>query len=135
MSIQVPAQVLEAFAVKAELSLPELSRLLGRDKKTLSSEREAGLLPVHIKGRGVERRHYVCTLADITEYYRRTGEACQSSASRIHLTTNSTSRSKVIAFSARPNAKMNVMLRKSRKRSALKLPDLSVKPSTQSEGP
>lgn len=41
------------------------------DLKTLGRHREAGNLPVHIKGTGLERRHYVCTLTDVAEFYRK----------------------------------------------------------------
>lgn len=131
MSDRVPEAVSAAFDGQPHLSMPKLARAMGMDRETLARHRENGDLPVHIKGTGLERRHYVCTLSDVAEFYRRTGEACQSLGSKIHPTTSSISRSKVIAFTARPSAKMNVTLRKLRKRSALKLLGSSTTPSQQ----
>src|SRR5229473_1452941 len=117
----VPDEVRVAFAGAPHLSMPQLAKAMRMDLKTLKGHREAQNLPVHIKGTGLERRRYVCTLSDVKEFYRRTtGEACQSSGSKTRPTSNSISRSKVTASTARPKAKMNVRLRKSRKRSGLK---------------
>ena len=124
----IPDEVRDAFDGVPHLTMPQLAKAMRMDLKTLKGHREAQNLPVHIKGNGLERRHYVCTLNDVVEFYRRTGEACQSSESRIRPTINSTSKSKVIAFTARPKAKMNVRLRKSRKRSGLKPPNSSPTP-------
>lgn len=125
----VPAKVLELFKDRAELSLRELAQAIGRDMKTMNRHRLAGLLPVHIKGTGLERHHYVCTLHDVAEFYRRTGEAGQFSTSLIPPSTSLTFKSKAIAFTAKPQ--MNVTLRRRRKRSVLKLDGSSSKPSGQ----
>ena len=124
----VPEEVRTAFDGNPHLTMPKLAKAMRMDLKTLGRHREAQNLPVHIKGTGLARRHYVCTLNDVAEFYRRTGEACQSSGSRSHPTISSISKSKVIAFTARPKAKMNVRLRKSRKRSELKPPGSSPTP-------
>ena len=84
----IPACIVQAFGESSTLSLPALAPLLGMDLKTLRKHREAGNLPVHIKGTGVARRHYVCTLNDVVEFFRRTGEACQSSRSEIPRSIN-----------------------------------------------
>ncbi len=68
----IPPAILAAFGVRAELSLRALAAAMGRDIRTLQRHREVGELPVHIKGIGKTRRHYVCTLADVAEFYRRT---------------------------------------------------------------
>ncbi|WP_454619031.1 hypothetical protein [Bradyrhizobium cenepequi] len=125
----IPPQILAAFHERTELPLSRLAKIMGRDIKTLQRHREAGLLPVHIKGTGLERRHYVCTLNDVVEFYKRTGEAGQFSASPIP-PTSLTSKSKVIALTARPKPPMNMRLR-SRKRSVLQLDGSSNKPSGQ----
>ncbi|BBB99356.1 hypothetical protein BE61_48010 [Bradyrhizobium elkanii USDA 61] len=132
---QIPPEVRAAFEGEPHLSMPRLAKAMHMDKETLARHREAGNLPVHIKGTGLERRHYVCTLSDIAEFYRRTGEACQFSASKTLHITSSTSRSKVIAFTARPKKPTNVRLRKSRKRSELKPPGSSKNPSAQDANP
>lgn len=119
----IPKPVLAAFAQRAELPIRALASAMGRDIRTLQRHREAGELPVHIKGTGVTRRHYVCTLADVAEFYRRTGEACQYSGSKALPTSSSISRSNVIAFTAQQKSGMNVRLRKSKKRSEPKPQD------------
>jgi hypothetical protein len=125
----IPQPVLDAFAGRAELPLRDLARAMGRDIKTLTRQRKAGNLPVHIKGVGVERRHYVCTLKDVAEFYQRTGEsACQSSESGTHSSINSTFKLKANDFTAQRAARMNVRPRKSRGRSVLKLSDYSMNP-------
>ena len=93
MSDLIPNAVLAAFGDRSELPIRALAKAMGRDIKTLKKHRETGDLPVHIKGTGLVRRHYVCTLADVEEFYRRTGEACPSSGSKTRPTTNSISRS------------------------------------------
>jgi hypothetical protein len=118
----VPDHVRAAFAGAPYLTLPKLAKAMRMDRKTLNGHRESQTLPVHIKGTGKERQHYVVTLGDVEEFYRRTGEAsCQSSRSRTRPSINSTSRSKVIDFTGRQSAKMNVKPRKSKRRSGLKL--------------
>lgn len=114
----VPSRVLDAFADQSVLPLARLAPAMGMDIKTLRKHVEAQNLPVHIKGTGVVRRHYVCTLDDVAEFYRRTGEACQSSRSEIRPTTSSISRSKVCVFPGPRNAGMNVTLRTSKRRGA-----------------
>lgn len=109
----IPQKVLDAFTGRATLSLLELARAAEIDKTTLGRHREAGTLPVHVKGCGLVRRHYVCTLADVAAFYRNIAsraEPCRS-ASRTPLTTTTTFRSAVIGFPARPSAGMNVTLR------------------------
>lgn len=68
----VPPHVLAAFEGHAHLTMPTLAKVLEMDRKTLDGHRKAYNLPVHIKGTGLERRHYVCTLADVAEFYRKT---------------------------------------------------------------
>jgi hypothetical protein len=131
----IPPKILGCFSDRSELTLRELAQAMGRSIKTLQKQRQAGLLPVHIKGAGLERRHYVCTLGDVAEFYKRTGEECQFSESKIPPTTSSISKSKAIDFTARQKSVMNVRPRKSRKRSALKLSDLSNKPSDLDANP
>ncbi|MGX9392517.1 hypothetical protein ACWX0K_20580 [Nitrobacteraceae bacterium UC4446_H13] len=116
MSRTIPERVLQAFDGQATIALPRLASVIPMDLKTLRKHRELGNLPVHIKGTGVARRHYVCTLNDVEEFFRRTGEACPSSRSEIPHITSSTSKSRVYAFPAQRNAGMNVTQRKSRKR-------------------
>ncbi len=65
----LPQKILDAFTERSELSLKALARAMEPDIKTLQRHREAGELPVHIKGTGVTRRHYVCTLADVATFY------------------------------------------------------------------
>jgi hypothetical protein len=55
----IPEPVLAAFGDRSELSIRALAAAMGRDIRTLQRHREAGELPVHIKGTGVTRRHYV----------------------------------------------------------------------------
>ena len=129
----VPEHVLAAFESEPHLSMPKLAKVMKIDRATLGKHREAGNLPVHIKGTGLERRHYVCTLGDVAEFYRRTGEACQSSESKTRPITSSISRSKVIGFTVRPKNGMNVKLRKSRPRSAPK-PSASLTTPSQPDG-
>lgn len=124
---QIPPEVRAAFDGEPHLSMPRLAKAMRMDKETLARHREAGNLPVHIKGTGLERRHYVCTLSDIAEFYRRTGEACQFSASKTLPTTSSISRSKVTAFTGQPKTRMSVMQRKPRKGNVLKLSGSSQK--------
>lgn len=119
--VDLPDRVLRAFEGQATIALPHLAPLIPMDLKTLRKHRELGNLPVHIKGTGLARRHYVCTLNDVEEFFRRTGEACPSSRSEIPRTTNSTSKSRVYDFPAQRNAGMNVTQRKSRKRAGSKL--------------
>ena len=118
----IPPQVLAAFEGEPHLTMPALARVLRMDRKTLDGHRKAGILPVHIKGTGLERRHYVCTLADVAEFYRRTGAACQYSESENRPTSSSTSRSKVIAFTGPRPARMNVRLVSSKRPGAQKQP-------------
>jgi hypothetical protein len=126
----VPDEVRAAFAGAPHLTMPQLAKAMRVDPKTLKGHREAQNLPVHFKGTGIERRHYVCTMSDVEEFYRRTtGEACQSSGSKTRPTSNLISRSKVTASTARPKAKMNVRLRKSKRRSELK-PQGSLPPTS-----
>lgn len=120
MSRSVPDRVLRAFEEQATIALPRLAPLIPMDLKTLRKHREAGNLPVHIKGVGVARRHYVCTLSDVEEFFRRTGEACQSLGSKTPPIINSTSKSKVYDFPGPRSAGMNVTLRRTRKRAAPK---------------
>lgn len=119
----IPEVIRAAFGDRAEISLQALARAMGRDIKTLRRLRMSQQLPVHIKGTGLARRHYVCTLSDVAEFYRRTGEACQYFASEARPITSSTSKSNIIDFTGRPKSEMNVKLRTSRKRSAPKLSD------------
>ncbi len=128
----IPSKVAEAFAGHATLPFQTLARAMEMDVKTLSKHRELGNLPVHIKGVGIARRHYVCTLADVAEFYRRTGEACQSSRSENPRSINLTSRSKVYAFPVQPSAGMNVTRRITRKPVARK-PNASPSKSRQPE--
>lgn len=72
MESAVPPQVLAAFEGEPHLTMPALARVLKMDRKTLDGHRKAENLPVHIKGTGLARRHYVCTLADVAEFYRKT---------------------------------------------------------------
>lgn len=120
MSRALPDRVVEAFAGQSTVTLPVLAASIPMDIKTLRKHREAGDLPVHIKGVGVARRHYVCTLADVQEFFRRTGEECQSSRSEIPRTISSTSRSRVFDFPGPRSAGMNVTLRSSKKPGARK---------------
>lgn len=120
----IPPHVLAAFEGEPHLTMPALAKVLKMDRKTLDRHREAQNLPVHIKGTGLERRHYVCTLADVAEFYRRTGAACQYSASKTRLITSTTSRSNVIGFTVPPSARMNVRLVSSSKGAKRKQPDL-----------
>jgi len=124
----LPPAVIKAFQGAPSLALPDLAPAMGYSVKTLRKHRELGNLPVHIKGTGVARRHYVCTLADVAEFYRRTGESCQSSRSEIPRTINSTSKSKVLDFPGPRNAGMNVTRRKSRGR-AVPRPNASLTPT------
>jgi hypothetical protein len=125
----IPDDVQDAFDGVPYLTMPQLAKALRMDLKTLNRHREAGNLPVHIKGTGAQRRHYVCTMNDVAEFYRRTGEAsCQSSGSRIVPTTSSTFKLKAIAASGPRLVRMNVKPARSRKRSALKLIGSSKKP-------
>jgi hypothetical protein len=55
--------------------MPALAKALRMDVKTLRAHRERQNLPAHNKGLGIKRQHYVCTLNDVAEFYRRTGEA------------------------------------------------------------
>ena len=71
MSI-VPDEVRAAFAGRPAIGMPQLAQALRIDIKTLIRHRDAGDLPVHIKGTGLVRRRYVCTIDDIVEFYRRT---------------------------------------------------------------
>lgn len=128
----VPAKVAEAFAGRSTLPFQKLARAMEMDVKTLAKHRELGNLPVHIKGVGVARRHYVCTLADVAEFYRRTGEACQSSRSENPRSINLTSRSKVFAFPVQLSAGMSVTRRTTRKRAAQK-PNGSLRKPQQPE--
>lgn len=128
--MDIPAPVLAAFESAPHLSIPQLAKVARMDKKTLARHRKAGNLPVHIKGTGLERRHYVCTLNDVAEFYRRTGEACQSSGSETRPISNTTSVSKVIAFTARPARPMNVRLAGSKGTGKRKPSNSSSKPST-----
>lgn len=131
----LPEAILQAFEGVPHLSMPALAKAAKMDPKTLAKHREAGNLPVHIKGTGLERRHYVCTLNDVAEFYRRTGEECQSSRSETRPITSSISRSKAIDFTARQKPRTNVMLRKSRKRSALNPSGSSKNPSERDVNP
>jgi hypothetical protein len=70
----VPEEVRTAFDGNPHLTMPKLAKAMRMDLKTLGRHREAQNLPVHIKGTGLARRHYVCTLNDVAEFYRRTGE-------------------------------------------------------------
>ena len=106
----IPEEVRAAFAGSPHLTMPALAKALRMDLKTLTRHREAQNLPVHIKGTGLERRHYVCTLADVVEFYRRTGVACQSFGSEVRPISNSISRSRVIAFTGPRPLRMNVRL-------------------------
>jgi hypothetical protein len=58
----VPDEVRTAFDGTPHLTMPKLAKAMRMDLKTLGQHREAQNLPVHIKGTGLERRHYVCTL-------------------------------------------------------------------------
>lgn len=131
--MSVPVSVVNAFADRAALPLPELAKVVGMDVKTLRKHIAAERLPVHIKGTGLVRRHYVCTLDDVTEFYRRTGDACQSLGSEIPRSINSTSKSKVYAFPALRSAGMNVTRRISRARNAKKPRGLSKTQQAENE--
>ena len=74
----VPAEVLKAFDGTPYLTLPALARAMRMDPKTVRRHREAQNLPAHNKGLGIKRQHYVCTLNDVAEFYRRTGEAASA---------------------------------------------------------
>ena len=76
----LPDEVRAAFDGAPYLTMPRLAKALRMDPKTLRSHREAQNLPVHIKGTGLQRRHYVCTQSDVAEFYRRTGEAMTARA-------------------------------------------------------
>ncbi|NEV77917.1 hypothetical protein DYI24_12805 [Rhodopseudomonas sp. BR0C11] len=127
----LPPKVLEAFACRASLGLAELAEATEISLETLRKHRAEGTLPVHVKGFGVVRRHYVCTLPDVAEFYRNiaasSAQPCRS-GSRTPLTGNTISRSAVIAFPARPSAGMNVTLRTRKRRPALKPSGLSTNP-------
>lgn len=112
---ELPSEVVEAFAGKPTMPVGKLATVLGMDVKTIRKHIANDILPVHIKGTGLVRRHYVCTLADVAEFFRRTGEPCQSSRSETPRSINLTSRSKVYAFPAQRSAGMNVTLRTTRK--------------------
>ena len=116
----VPPIVVEAFASRATISLSSLAKLVGADVKTLNRAADCGILPVHIKGTGLVRRHKVCTISDVAAYFRNTGAKCPSSASPNHPTINSTSKSKVIVFPGQQSAGMNVTRRSLRKRAGPK---------------
>lgn len=118
--MRLPAHIEAAFQDRAEIPLLDLARLIPRDMKTLNKHRERGELPVHIKGTGLVRRHYVCTLSDVEEFYRRTGDACQSSRSETRPITSSISKSRVYAFPAQRKSGMNVTLRSSKRRGGQK---------------
>ena len=79
-TLELPSQVQEAFTNKPYLAMPALAKVTKIDLKTLRKHREVGNLPVHIKGTGSERRHYVCTLKDVIEFYRRTSISSLSTA-------------------------------------------------------
>lgn len=66
----LPASIVDAFHGRATLTFPEVAAVLEIDIKTLRGHRHAGNLPVHIKGTGLTRRHYVCTLHDVATFLR-----------------------------------------------------------------
>src|SRR5262245_19377179 len=68
----LPQMVLDAFEGRATLTVPELCRAMEMDAKTLRKHIAAETLPVHVKGTGVARRHYVCTLPDVAAFYEAT---------------------------------------------------------------
>lgn len=77
-SLDLPDEVRDAFDGAPYLTMPRLAKTMRMDPKTLRAHREAQNLPVHIKGTGLQRRHFVCTLNDVAEFYRRTGEAASA---------------------------------------------------------
>jgi hypothetical protein len=74
-SPSLPDEVRAAFNGAPHMTMPQLAKAMRMDPKTLRAHREAQNLPVHIKGTGLQRRHFVCTMNDVAEFYRRTGEA------------------------------------------------------------
>jgi hypothetical protein len=64
----VPEEVRAAFDGNPHLTMPKVAKAMRMDLKTLGRHREMQNLPVHIKGTGLERRHYVCTLNDVAEF-------------------------------------------------------------------
>lgn len=73
----IPAKVLAAFAERSTLSMPELAAVVEMDLKTLAKHRVAGNLPVRLKGFGIQRKHYLCTLEDVATFYTNLTRAAQ----------------------------------------------------------
>jgi hypothetical protein len=121
--MSMPAPVLSVTAIEAAfggrltIGAPAAARLLDMDIKTLQRHVAAGNLVGRLKGLGRTRRHRVFTRDDITRFLQTIAQEvpCPFIAPSAARTGNSISRSRVIAFPARPSASTNVTRRLSRK--------------------
>jgi len=67
---EVPENVRLAFVNRTLMSAPDVAALLGLSAKTLRAHIANGDLPGRIKGTGVTRRHWVFTIADVSEFLK-----------------------------------------------------------------
>jgi len=91
------------------LTADEAAARLRCSTKTLNGHIAAGAIRYVAIGHGSKRPRKMFTAADLDDFVanqtRKDAPACQSAATRAHPTGNTTFKSEVIAFSARPSAR------------------------------
>jgi excisionase family DNA binding protein len=91
------------------LTMAEAAAKLGCSVKTLKGHIEAGRLRYFTTGHGSKRRRKMVTAAELNEFIaaqsRKDSSPCPSTKTRARRSGSSISRSAVIAFTARPNAR------------------------------